>query len=428
MEIRVKELEAENAELRAQLLALQTKYDELEASTTVKIQALIDENEVLAEANSVLMENEQILKRLSAVAQPAETPLHKIPDDLLLPGEGISTTQLAALDNVHTVGNLLSVATPVTHPEVAATGGVDKQIVVHDWKTQRKLCAVATSAPVLDIAFNPKQEFGGYFAASFMDAKHAVYKLVELDGEWRIEEIAHFQDHTRPGAMRIAWSLSGQFFATGSSDKSVNIYKCSNLASSEVPRCEKLKSFYFNGTVEAITFIPSSSEGGNEHELLAIAVRDDCYVHYVDCVTLEKERINMNQDGIEHVSYTIMDLQVSPSGKYLLAATDKDRHFIFPVKSNIVYRNFYGHKAGSYSQPRVVWHPSEKYIISNTEDTGGLFVWCIASERVVETVDAHEKLVRALACSASTTDSFVLTVSYDKRLKAWRSATTTTTL
>lgn len=40
----------------------------------------------------------------------------------------------------------------------------------------------------------------------------------------------------------------------------------------------------------------------------------------------------MNQDGIEHVSYTIMDLRVSPkSGKYLLAATDKDRHFIFPV-------------------------------------------------------------------------------------------------
>jgi hypothetical protein len=39
----------------------------------------------------------------------------------------------------------------------------------------------------------------------------------------------------------------------------------------------------------------------------------------------------MNQDDIEHVSYTIMDLRVSPNGKYLLAATDKDRHFIFAV-------------------------------------------------------------------------------------------------
>lgn len=39
----------------------------------------------------------------------------------------------------------------------------------------------------------------------------------------------------------------------------------------------------------------------------------------------------MNQDGIEHVSYTIMDLRISPSGKYLLAATDTSRHLIFGV-------------------------------------------------------------------------------------------------
>lgn len=39
----------------------------------------------------------------------------------------------------------------------------------------------------------------------------------------------------------------------------------------------------------------------------------------------------MNPDGIEHVSYTIMDLSLSPSGKYLLAATDSNRNFIFSV-------------------------------------------------------------------------------------------------
>lgn len=40
----------------------------------------------------------------------------------------------------------------------------------------------------------------------------------------------------------------------------------------------------------------------------------------------------MNPDGIEHVSYTIMDLSLSPSGKYLLAATDSNRNFIFSVR------------------------------------------------------------------------------------------------
>lgn len=40
----------------------------------------------------------------------------------------------------------------------------------------------------------------------------------------------------------------------------------------------------------------------------------------------------MNKDGIEHVSYTIMDLRLSPSNKYLLAATDTNRLFIFEVR------------------------------------------------------------------------------------------------
>lgn len=40
----------------------------------------------------------------------------------------------------------------------------------------------------------------------------------------------------------------------------------------------------------------------------------------------------MNKDGIEHVSYTIMDLRLSPSTKYLLAATDTNRLFIFAVR------------------------------------------------------------------------------------------------
>lgn len=92
------------------------------------------------------------------------------------------------------------------------------------------------------------------------------------------------------------------------------------------------------------------------------------------------------------------------------------------TKSNVVLRNLYGHNAGPYSQPRAVWHPSEKYVISNTEDSGSLFVWCIASERVLDTIAAHEALVRDLACSHIEENQVTLiTVSYDKRLKVWTS-------
>ncbi|GLE05659.1 hypothetical protein PINS_up014699 [Pythium insidiosum] len=428
VDTRVSELEAENAKLREELRVLQEKYAALDDATTTRIQALTDELEILAEANQLLMENQAAAKRMSAVVSPSEAPLSQIPDDLLLPGDGLTTAPRAVLEDVHAAGNLLSIAAPRTMPRLVVTGGVDKQIIVSDWTKERKVCTYQASAPVLGLAFNP--QYPQFFVACFMDAKHALLRLHELDGSWQIEEVATFHDHTRPGAMRVQWSSSGDLFATASSDKSINVYRCSALddKSGEVPQCEKLKSFYFNGIVEAITFVPPVTEGADSelrNELLAVAVRDDCYVHYVDCLTLEKERINMNQDGIEHVSYTIMDLRVSPSGKYLLAATDKDRHFVFPIKGNAVLRSLYGHKAGPYSQPRVCWHPSEKYVVSNTEDSGRLYVWCLASERVVDTIDAHDKLVRDLTCEATdpeTGDPMLLTVSYDKRIKVWQSS------
>jgi WD40 repeat protein len=91
------------------------------------------------------------------------------------------------------------------------------------------------------------------------------------------------------------------------------------------------------------------------------------------------------------------------------------------VKSNTVLRNFYGHKAGPYSQPRAMWHPSEKYVIANSEDGGTVLVWSIASERVVETIAAHEAVVRDLTVSSLPSDGqTMMTVSYDKRVKIWQ--------
>jgi WD40 repeat protein len=259
---------------------------------------------------------------------------------------------------------LLCVASHHFKPEIVISGGVDKQLVVSDWKRKIKLCVFEASAPVLDVAFNPKQEYGDYIVATFMDAKHSLLRLENHDGIWKIEQLFSFHDHNRHGAMKVAWSHDGVLFATGSSDKSLNVYKCSDLNNStKLPSCEKFKSFFFNGTVEAIVFVPPSNVGVPEY--LVVSVRDDCYMHYIDCNTFEKERyanevlrnksysgansscscdglnrINMNQDGIEHVSFTIMDLQVSPSGKYLLAATDTSRHFIFGV-SFFVYTIVY---------------------------------------------------------------------------------------
>nr|CCA21750.1 conserved hypothetical protein [Albugo laibachii Nc14] len=423
-------LKAENHLLYERVQHLEKRYDELEERTSKKIQELIDENENLAEANRLLLEEKQ---------KPTETTscvsLQQIPDELLLPGNGIQTKLISCISDAHEFGNLLCVSTLKSQPQIAITGGVDKNIYAHNWDTKEsKFCKFEGSAPVLSVSFNPNPEFASYFVASFMDAKHGLFQLKnsleDRQEDWEIQCVTMFHEHLRQGALRVAWNASGDHFATGSCDKSLHIYRCENLKSrseksfkeSEASElCVKIKSFYFNGTVEAILFLPTRNEAGvfEEKELLLAAVRDDCYLHYIDMETLEKERINMNQDGIEHSSYTIMDLQLAPSRKYCLAATDKNRLFIFQPQSNFLLRNFYGHKAGAYSQPRAAWHPSEKYIVANSEDSGSLYVWCVASESVVDIVDAHEKIVRDLTVQNDAQGAFLYTVSYDRSMKVW---------
>uniref|UniRef100_M4BUV6 Anaphase-promoting complex subunit 4 WD40 domain-containing protein n=1 Tax=Hyaloperonospora arabidopsidis (strain Emoy2) TaxID=559515 RepID=M4BUV6_HYAAE len=332
------DLRAENATLREALRVLQERYDRLDATSVEQIQALTDENELLAEANCLLLEKQVPHQNASLQNVPS---LLQVPDELLLPVSEPLIQSLVTLDKVHTFGNLLSVSAHVTRPTLVITGGADKCVGVHDWERKTQLCVKGTSGPVLALAFNPKEEYADYFVAAGMDARHALYKLVQRGDAWHVQVVAEFYEHSRQGTFQVAWSASGLLFATGASDKVVNVYQCSGLVEgsgeSGVEQCKKIKSFYFNGTIEALVFAPDvvskDMDIGREmrHELLVIAVRDDCYVHYVDCVTFEKERVNMNPDGIEHVSYTIMDLSLSPSGKYLLAATDSNRNFIFAV-------------------------------------------------------------------------------------------------
>lgn len=310
-------LAAENARLRAELRALQERFEALDASSSERIQALTDENEILAEANRLLMERAEASQRLGGSGggdEAGAASLLRVPDELLLPGSALRTTEVSALDSVHAFGNLLSVAAHPTRPELVLTGGVDKCVCLHDWRQQRKLGGLQLSAPVLSLAFNPRPELADYFVAGCMDGAHGLYRLVADsggDGAWSIEQVCHFHDHTRHGTLRVAWSRCGTLFATGSSDKSLHLYKCLLLPSAaggeptSAEPCEKIKSFFFNGTVEAITFAPlpsaleidqqesssaSNSDALEVKEVLVIAVRDDCYVHYVNCSTFEKER------------------------------------------------------------------------------------------------------------------------------------------
>ncbi|EQC40144.1 hypothetical protein SDRG_02794 [Saprolegnia diclina VS20] len=400
--------------LAAELAAVQQELAQVQSSTSERIYKLNEENDVLAEANELLtQENARLRAELDAlkalessmaglaIAEPV------VPEDLLTPGSGLyPQTELACIEQAHTL-NELSVSGHVLRPHIVASGAVDRCVKVHDYASKALLATFDAGAPVLALAFHPQPAYADYLLANCMDGRTFVLKL---NGD-ELTLVQAFHNHTRQGNVRHAWLSTGLAFVTAASDKTAHLYRLDDATSTFLIA----KSYYFNGTVEALAVVPAST---THAELIALAVRDDCYLHYVDCATLEKTRLNMNTDGIEHVSYTILDLRTSPSGKYLLAATDANRHFVFEVLQNVVLRSFYGHKAGPYSQPRVLWHASEKYIVSNNEGDGVLNVWSVASERLLTQFTAHEKLIRDMDMAQGV----LLTVSYDKALKVWRDA------
>ena len=123
----------------------------------------------------------------------------------------------------------------------------------------------------------------------------------------------------------------------------------------------------------------------------------------------------------EHVSFAVMHLCLSPNGKYLCAGTDASRNIILEVKSKNIVRDLYGHKNDGFSQPKVAWSKNGKYIYGNTQEDSSIYVWDIASTKIVEKLEkaigGHEGQIRDIF--SSTVSDTVVTAAFDKTVKVW---------
>ncbi|RHY30409.1 hypothetical protein DYB32_006343 [Aphanomyces invadans] len=427
----------------AELAALREETDAKLDDAARQIYRLNEENDLLAEANELLREENNALKAQLAAALATAVDsaavdvavaglslkVDAVDEALLTPGNEavLPVREASVVDQAH-VMNILSVSGHFHDSSLVASGGADKYVKVHNWQTKTVVDSYDAGAPVLALSFHPSKTHANYLMASGMDGRHHVLRL---DHD-HLHIVQVFHDHTRQGNIRHAWLSSGDAlgFVTGASDKVAHVYHQVPESSGNMVQFSIAKSYYFNGTVEALTVVPPR-DGSNE--LVVAGIRDDCYVHYIDMVTLEKtryrgrccrlmetswgmHRLNMNTDDIEHVSYTIMDLQSSPSGAYLLVATDANRHFVVKVWSSRAQQETF-----DSDMPRVAWHASEQFVVSNTEGEGGLVMWSVASEKVVQRVKAHEKLLRDLWYAQVDGVDVLVTGSYDKALKLWQS-------
>ena len=173
----------------------------------------------------------------------------------------------------------------------------------------------------------------------------------------------------------------------------------------------KLRSFYFENVIESAVFVSPTLMGCTE--TLIVAERNNNHLIYCDIEKNTKRLFNLNEKQDDHVSFNVLRLEVSPSGRHVLVATDT--HRIFILGQDAILRNFYGHTSDEMSTPRIGWDPSEKYIVSNSQKDCTCHVWNIASQRTELQLQGHGRAVRDLCVVGNQ----LFTVSYDQKLMVW---------
>ena len=99
------------------------------------------------------------------------------------------------------------------------------------------------------------------------------------------------------------------------------------IRGAQVGALAKKHTFVLPTNPESICFCGSAT--------LVVSARDEPFMRHIDLETLAEARISLNKDAWNmHVSFAALDINVSPDGKYLCAATDAHKHIVYPFGRN----------------------------------------------------------------------------------------------
>ena len=403
------------------------------ATENSQLRAEVDRLRAASNSPKVVSATSEISRNFSS-----SSSLHtSLPQDLLIAGD--STFPDMPIATV-TLGdsNPLCVEAHPTNPRLVCIGSADKRVTLIDWTSSKVIGSALTSAPVLTVRFFLSRVHPLLVLIAGMDG---TCHLVDFSQEEQNAVVLKWRDHdsyvldARTDVQHdVQHDVAGDEKSrssrlrcvTVSRDKScvVSSLSCHHTSddgeSSSSVTWERVKerSFFFEHCVETAVFInPVLMEC---EEDLVVAERDCCSLIYCSVAKNTKRLRNMNERGDDHVSFNVLRLEISPSGKYILVSTDSHRLFVLgkstKSESTVVLRNFYGHTADGMSTPRCVWSNDEKYVLSNAQKDCACYVWSVASERTDTMLNGHGRAVRDLSVSSS---GDVCTVSYDKTLRVW---------
>ncbi|KAJ3443273.1 hypothetical protein M0812_09107 [Anaeramoeba flamelloides] len=173
------------------------------------------------------------------------------------------------------------------------------------------------------------------------------------------------------------------------------------------------KKISFRNPIQDVIF------GDNSREMI-VAVRNENNLYYINCETLKVDKINLNENLDNHVSFSAMHLSLSPDEKYLLVTTDKDRIITYLYKSSIQLRNFYGTMSDKFAQYHTLWSPNNYFVFSTSQIDKTICVWNIHDEKLICRLEGHTKLIRDIDIAQRKDGSyFLVSCGYDKKIIIW---------
>lgn len=322
-------------------------------------------------------------------------------DNIPLKGDkNYSNSELDSIDDLHK-NNVLSVR---FHPDkdsnLILTTSTDKTLKLYNYKTSNVISEY-TGPIIVSVDWNPK--ITNRAVVGTMDS----YSLVlDFDLENKADPVVVFQTkaHNRH-VVRSKWHPNGRIFATASNDHKVFIFSHSGENNYEIK--EELS---FNSAVEAIEFTPDGKS-------LIIAARGDGNLKYLDIETMNVTDYSLDPVWkMERTEHSVLDINASYDGKYILACTDNNKAVAFVANSSVQARVFYGMKNDKWSQPRSAWSLSQNYIYTTSQDNL-VYIFDMSNEKVVHHLKGHSKMIRDIHHHPS--EEIVATCSYDKKIKLW---------
>ena len=150
--------------------------------------------------------------------------------------------------------------------------------------------------------------------------------------------------------------------------------------------------------------------------VVVVGTRDDHRLHLLDTASYERTYLNMNAMGDNFVSFTPMDVSLSPNGLFYLVSTDKDRLILLSRTTGRIAASLYGARSDSFASPRHAWHPTGHYIYATTA-AHSIVVFDVARRTQVAELTGHTAQVRSLAYNACS--GLLVTGGFDKMVHVW---------